>query len=510
MRLDTASPEREAFAKVFDVCVIGAGPAGISLARRLAANGLEVALMEGGDVDWTPESQEIYAGEITGLPYHDLDMARLRFFGGTSGHWNGFSREIDAGDFAPNPLNGAGDGWPIAKADLDPYAGEAATILDLGPPTPARLSGLAYPGFTETRFRRSAPTRFGEKYLEEITAEPRIALGLNASLVDLRLDPGLGRVSHAVFRSLAPDDPGFSVAARFFALCCGGIENPRLLLNFDSQMPGGIGNANDQVGRYWCDHPGVHLGEALFDGPPGLQDDSFFISTPEFRARAGVLGMNLRFHAREARSLSFFREAARSLECNLPFAKALATEVLGQKEVRCDLGGLGDWRRSLTPERYPWARVTTNSEPALNPESRVTLGAARDRLGLRRARLHWDLLPIDYRTLRETTLAMGRALAEAGLGRVRVYDWLLADDPVLPGLDASLGEIGAFHHMCATRMSADPRHGVVDGDCRVHGIANLYVGGSSVFATATCVNPTYSIVQLALRLGDHVTGLARA
>ena len=306
-----------------------------------------------------------------------------------------------------------------------------------------------------------------------------------------------------MFRSYAPEDPGFTVEAAHFCLCAGGIENARLLLNFDSQMPGGIGNAHDQVGRYFCDHPGVFLGEVLFAAPPGLPDDSFFISTPEFQAEHEVLGMNFRFHAREQRKMSFFIEAARSLECNLPFALEVAA-MLGQKRPRCDLGGLADWRRSLTPERYPWARLTTNSEQALNPESRVTLGAARDPLGLRRTRLHWELLPLDYRTLKVSTLAMGQALAEAGIGRLRVYDWLLAEDPVLPGLDDKLGEIGAYHHMCATRMSADPRNGVVDADCRVHGLANLYIGGSSLFATAGFVNPTYPIVQLALRLGDHL------
>jgi choline dehydrogenase-like flavoprotein len=517
MRFDTATPEREAFARTFDVCVIGSGPAGITLARRLAARGLDVALMEGGDLYWSQESQDLYVGENTGLPYHDLDMARLRYFGGTSGHWNGACPDLDAASFRPNPLNGAGDGWPIAKADLDPYAAEAAGILDLGAPVPEVLD-LPEPidGLQEARWRRSAPTRFGEKYLDEITASDRIWLGLNANLVDLRLDSGLNRVTQAVFRSFAPEDPGFIVEAPFFALCTGGIENARLLLNFDSQMPGGIGNAHDQVGRHFCDHPGVFLGEVLFEGPtPGLPDDAFFVTLPEFRAENAILGMNMRFHLREQRTMSFFTEAARSLACNLPFALEVA-QMLGQKQPRCDLGGLADWRRSLTPEQHPWARLTTNSEQALNPDSRVTLGAERDPLGLRRARLHWELMPIDYRTLKVTTLAMGQALAETGIGRLRVYDWLLAEDPVLPTPDDKLGEIGAYHHMCTTRMSADPALGVVDADCRVHGVSNLFVGGSSVFATSSFVNPTYPIVQLALRLGDHVadqvalTGIAVA
>ena len=111
-------------------------------------------------------------------------------------------------------------------------------------------------------------------------------------------------------------------------------------------------------------------------------------------------------------------------------------------------------------------------------------------------------MPADFATMRAAVTAFGAFIAEAGIGRLRLRDWLLAERPVVPGLAED--EVGGFHHMCTTRMSADPRDGVVDADCRVYGLANLYLGGSSVFATTGHANPTYTLTQLALRLGDHL------
>ena len=125
MILDVETAERSVFDRDFDACVIGSGPAGITLARRLAARGLDVALMEGGDLEWSDKSQDVYAGESVGLAYPYLDTERLQVFGGTSGHWNGLCRAFEAADMAPRPQNPL-SGWPITRADLDPYAAEVA------------------------------------------------------------------------------------------------------------------------------------------------------------------------------------------------------------------------------------------------------------------------------------------------------------------------------------------------------------------------------------------------
>jgi choline dehydrogenase-like flavoprotein len=146
--------------------------------------------------------------------------------------------------------------------------------------------------------------------------------------------------------------------------------------------------------------------------------------------------------------------------------------------------------------------VRIASEQALNPDSRVALGPDRDPLGLRRATLDWRLSELDVHTMRTAVQALGTHLAEQGIGRVRFRDWLLAEPVAFPGTDSDI--VGGMHHMGTTRMADDPRRGVVDRDCRVHGLDNLFVGGSSVFGTPGHANPTYTIVQLALRLGDHL------
>jgi choline dehydrogenase-like flavoprotein len=501
---DAETPEgRAAFDRGFDVCVIGAGPAGITLARRLAARGLEVALMEAGGLYWSEESQDVAAGESVGLAYPDLDAARLRYLGGSSGHWNGLCRGFEAEDLRPRPQNPL-SGWPITRAELDPYQAEVAEILDLVPASddvPPADPAPPQDGFRQVWYWRSAPTRFGEKYLDELAGAERIALGMHANLVDLRLDDSLTRVSGAVFRGYAAGDPGFTVRAQRYCLCTGGLENPRLLLNFTSQMPAGIGNQHDLVGRFFCDHLRMDVGEVILGEVPAAEV-RYFTPAEAFLAEHRTLKIVLHLDYHRRRTLSLPKELARSTQCALPFTERLVAAVAGEA-LRCDRGGLEDYLASRDPDRHPWGRVVVNSEPALNPASRVTLSEARDAFGLGRIRLDWRTLEIDERTIRETTLAFASHLAERDVGRVRLYDSLLADRPILAA-GAEGQRLNGWHQMCTTRMSDDPKAGVVDRDCRVHGLANLYVGGSSVFATPGFQNPTYTIVQLALRLGDHL------
>jgi choline dehydrogenase-like flavoprotein len=508
MLIDAGTPERAAFDRDFDVCVIGAGPAGISLARRLAGHGLDVALMEAGGLEWSEESQAVAAGESVGLSFPPLDSARLRYLGGSSGHWNGLCRAFDAEDFLPRATN-PGSGWPIGRADLDPFAADVAEILDLEPiedggeGDPAEWAG---DGFRRIGYFRSAPTLFGEKYRDELAASERITLGLHANLVDLRLDDGLTTVTEARFRGYAPDDPGFAVRARHFCLCAGGIENARLLLNFTGQAPAGIGNGNDLVGRYFNDHPGAPppLGEIIYTAIPPVESQ-FFASTEEFVAENGVLPMLMRINYSRRRTLPLGKELARSLQCNVPFAARL-TEAVAGDALQCGMGGgIEDYWLSRDPDRYPWGRVVTNAEAALNPESRVTLADETDAFGMRRARVDWRTSEIDDRSFRDTTLAFAAWLAENDIGRMRIYDWVLSETPIATA-SSGRDSMSSYHHMCTTRMSDDPRAGVVDRDCRVHGMTNLSVGGSSVFASTGFSNPTYTIVQLALRLGDHLAG----
>lgn len=154
------------------------------------------------------------------------------------------------------------------------------------------------------------------------------------------------------------------------------------------------------------------------------------------------------------------------------------------------------------------ANFYTVAEQTLVRDSRVMLSEERDPLGMPRIRFDWRLGEADYRLLETAALERGAHYAEQGIGRVRLADRLVAEPPRPPGLDQG-SRVGGHPHMCTSRMSADPGEGVVDADCKVHGVSNLYVGGSSVFATGGYATPTYTIVQLALRLGDHLDGVLK-
>lgn len=502
---DLSAGGGDAFAAPADVCVVGAGPAGITVARRLAAKGTDVVLMEGGGLDISAESQALYEGEITGLEYFPLDVTRLRYFGGTSGHWSGWCREMPASDFDPRP----GDpwsGWPITKADLDPYQAEADAILDLPPAADYPYFEIAQAAlnYRGMHMRHSSPpARFGTKFLDEIAASERIRLGLNANLVDLRLDDA-GAVETAVFRPHDPGAPELAVSARLFVLCLGGLENPRALLNANSQRPAGLGNGHDLVGRFFAEHPHYVLGEVLLEEP--LEHVISVTPTPQMQAEHGILNYALVvLPLRLEEPLVLHKEIIRSVPCALDFTERLAEEVLG-RSLYCDGRGIGGYleqrRERAEILADPRSELLIRSEQALNFNSRVGLAEAHDRFGLRRIALDWQISEIDYVTMRTAATSFGAHLAEQDIGRLHIADWLLAEDPQVPPYPEE--ETGGHHHLCTTRMADDPRRGVADRNCRVHEVPNLYLGGSSTFATAGWVNPTYTIVQLALRLGDHL------
>lgn len=495
MIVDASTVDRSVFTQEVDVCVIGSGPAGITIARRLAVRGARVALMEAGGLELTAESQEIYEGAVTGQDYFPLDVTRLRYFGGTSNHWAGWCRALDPVDFAPKAFNPY-SGWPIDKLDVDPYRIEADAILDIPsasevPDLPMAQGGYDFKRF---QFRWSPPTVFAEKYRADIEASENIRLVLNANLLDLRLAPGLGAVDAAVFRSFGPVDAGFEVRARHFCLCTGGIENARLLLNFRGQVPEGIGNGNDLVGRFFCEHPHFVLADVLLPGEP-LDEMSFYAPSEQFVMENQVLNFGLRFEPGPWPPTRIASLARRPSE--LPFMLRLVQQLRAGDNV--------ELRRAVDAVHMPLvatARLRIAQEQALNPQSRVHLAPDKDRFGLARAALDWRLSELDVRTMRGAGEAFGGYLASAGIGRARMREWLMKEPAEIPGI--SEDEVGGKHHMCTTRMADNPRHGVVDAQCGVHGLTNLHIGGSSVFATPGHANPTYTIVQLALRLGDHL------
>lgn len=482
-----------------DVCIVGAGAAGIALARELRGQSFRVCLLESGNLEFDQETQSLYEGETVGLPILPLTLSRLRYFGGSTNHWAGWCQPLDATDFEARDWI-PHSGWPFSRSRLVPFYERAQVVLQIGPfayDAEAWNTEHASPlPFTGGRVitqivQFSPPTRFGQVYRSEIANATNITTYLNANAIEVETTEDARSATRLRVACL----PGnrFWVSANLFILATGGIENPRLLLSSNKVQSRGLGNQNDLVGRFFMDHAGLVSGAILLSDPtfsPALYVNKVrgFHRSPAPAVEQSVMG-----------ELMLSPEVVRAERLANYSAVLHSTSRLESAKEEGFLRALYNVIKSLNRRVFrPALELRNIIEPIPNPDSRVTLRPERDRLGQNRVRLDWRLSAGDERTIRRSQEIIGRELGRAGLGRLRVG--LDREDD---GWTASL-EPGLAHHMGTTRMHTDPRRGVVDQNCRVHGMTNLFIAGSSVFPTYGVVPPTLTIVALALRLADHV------
>ncbi len=513
-----------------DICIVGAGPAGITLALEFDAQPFRVVVLEGGAFRYDRAGQALYKGENAGLHYEDLHYARSRFFGGSSNCWAGFCRPLDAHDFEAREWM-PNSGWPISRADLEPHYRRAHELLELGPVNydpsawetwidraDAKLIPFEDQRAINVIAQVSPPTRFGRRYRDDIARSQNVTTYLDASVVEIETPDNGALVTSVRARSLADHD--FRVVAHTYILAAGGIETPRLLLASNRFQPAGVGNQNDVVGRYFMDHPRLRSGEIVFRDPQnnsriydmhstfirkmtgrGVKVSGFFGLTPEVQ-RAERIG-----NTRCCVKSSYVGDSRQTNLAALTLFRAIS-----ERRSLLDRSGT-DLLRMAThfPHVFilafglklnlPFLRrgftLETVVEPTPLPDSRVTLTTARDALGVPRVKVDWRLGELEKRTIRRTQEILGEELAAIGGGEVLVKA-PRDGDPWPDTLD------GCWHHMGTARMHADPRKGVVDSNCRVHGMGNLFIAGSAVFPTCGSDTPTINIVALALRLADHI------
>lgn len=498
--------------KTFDVCICGSGPAGMTLAIKLSKR-FKVCLLEAGGYDFREESQSLYKGDITGEGYADLDQIRFRLLGGSSIAWGGTCRPLDNYDFNSRDLVKF-SGWPIQRGDIDPYLAEARDILNVNHENQETISDKkndwlpVFGGYKKIKYWESSPrTNFGVKYRKFIENNENISCFLNANVTDITLQDGLHAVKH--FEVTDYRDRKFTVDARKFVVAAGGIENPRILLNARSQINTGIGNKNGLVGRFFSEHPHHQLGEFILEDKvrtafmkelqtPGTTMRSksrYFSPSVQYMEQNRVLNHSLELHPSTTSfdpsvNDGFFKNRLRSLVCSSDYLRDIA-ETVKDGAVTCAKNVDG------------YVNISAEQEP--NFESQVRLSDKKDRFGLQRADLFWYHSELDRRTVKEAALFAAKNLAVTRTGRVRLEQWITEEDFRLPGpQDKTASIVYGPHHMCSTRMCENPKTGVVDKNCKVFSNDNLYIAGSSVFSSGGFANPTFTIVQLALRLADHL------
>ncbi len=461
----------------FDVCIAGAGVAGLTIALQLAERGRRVAVIEAGGRDQSQRSQDFYRGENAGTENLPLDQTRLRMLGGSSNHWGGWCRPLDPYDFSRSDLTGSG--WPISAADLDPYLQKAAAVLGVNVARGVDLPISGSDGNLQTArmLFSQPPVHLGDRFYDAMAGAPNLSVFLNAAAASPKIDSSSPRVT--ALTVLSPRGvPAFACHAEFFVLALGTVENVRMLQLWNRDNADKFANPA-MLGRFYMQHLHQELGQFVefqsagqAEAPPeDSLPETFLASTESFLRERGV---------------GAFRLYSTTMSCE-PLVDELSQVATAATCASIRAGG----------------RLLVTCEQIANDASRITLGVETDAFDQPRPRLDWQTTVRDGDTLRVAAMEFGRYLVRAGIGRLKINPVVLAGTTPLAGwttLPSAPGAAG--HQMGGLRMSRTAADGVTDRDCRLWGIDNLYVGGSGVFRSCGHANPTLTLTQLALRLAD--------
>ena len=515
-----------------EVCVVGAGAAGVALARDLMNTGRDVCLLEAGGMDYDEPTQSLSKGNNIGMEYYDLDHSRLRFFGGTTNIWGGRNVPLDPIDFEKREWV-PHSGWPITLDDLQPYYRIAHDSLELGEFEyetglweKLQLNSIDFdPKEITHRFWRfdDFAERFNSTRSDDLVKAQNVRIVLHANTVKLQASGNASGITRLDAKTL--QGRKLQVNARHYVLACGAIENARLLLMSNDIEANGIGNRHDQVGRYFMEHPHGRIAHIETRDPAAfwaLYRKRFpamdvpvapaLVLPPSLQRELGVLNSAATFKIQRDPN----RGEAVSNRVYMNLKHGLSPNKSGRLLWHAWRGWL-NWLqrhismhllRSVVKVNRMGLYVMARAEQAPNPDSRVCLSTEKDALGCPRADLDWQLSALDKETMLQFGKTLQREFDRLGLGKVTTSEWLEDGQPDWP-VDPTVGNhpIGGYHHMGTTRMSTSARDGVVDSNCTVHGYDNLHIAGSSVFTTGGWANPTLTLLALTHRLGVHLNGL---
>jgi choline dehydrogenase-like flavoprotein len=526
------------------VCIVGAGPAGLTIAREFANQNVQVYLVESGGIEFDEDTQSLSDATVIGDPYPVVRETRLRRLGGTPHLWEGQSGyqkygwrclpldEIDfeQRDWVPH------SGWSIKKADLDPFYERAQVVCQIGPYEydvkswqDRRAKPLVFKSDRVTTGMSQYGVRdpFTTEYPNAIRQSPNITTLLHANVVEIELDESAQKVTRLRIATLQGQE--FWLEATLFILATGGLENARLLLASNRQQSAGVGNQHDVVGRYFMDRPILSC-TLIPDNPKVFEQTNLYDIYPTSRGPVMAYVKLSETVLRQEHLLNngaqlFPRPLPHQREATLAFRNLLRAlrhgksaqdrmkllKVMGQggnylaaatfwSAVRSiPAFKRGDWSYlPLEKRRFSLFEIFYQLEVTPNPNNRVTLSTDRDRLGQPKTELHWRVNEIDIQNAIRIQQIWAEEFEKAGIGKLQVTEnWA----------EQKFEKTAMHHHLGTTRMHHDPKQGVVDANCKVHGLSNLFMAGGSVFPTSGYANPTLTMIALSLRLADHIKTL---
>lgn len=523
-----------------DVCIVGSGPAGLTLARELRGQSFRVMLVEGGEFRARRKLKKLNEGETIGDNYPNPRWGRARQFGGTANRWLvDIGAQQQGARYAPlDPIDFEKrdwtpySGWPITRADLDPYYERAHVHCHLGP-YKYDLETWTRPGMTALNFPSGNVVtnmfQFGAKdvwtrhHQDVVHRSGNITTLVNATAIEVETDEGGENVTGV--RVINEGKEEFHVRAKVVILAVGCIETSRLLLLSRRTHSKGLGNQNDLVGRFFMDHPQAYLSvikpkdRRVFDtsgiydlrpqGEYAVMAKLVFSEETLRRERLQNICFALfprRDHFMSEAFQSFFTVALDVVHASRPRNLGLHTKnmITGFPH----LAQIGLWWLQGTAH-YPylskggWSELKNKSElftmfemfslieQVPDPSNRITLGQQQDFFGIPKVQIHWRFTNQDRENVQRMRAFFRKEVEASGLGSVEYHPELFTSP-------------SSVHPIGGARMSNDPGQGVVDADMKVHGVNNLFLASSAVFPTGGYANPTLTVVALACRLADHV------
>lgn len=531
-----------------EVCIVGAGPAGIALALALADAGRHALVLEAGRWRNDAQAQRLYAGELANGLHSPPDRYRMRGLGGSSTRWGGRCMPLDPIDFEERDWV-PDSGWPIEAQELQAhyaaaniwaeagaFAYDAREVFASSPPLIAGFHSALVDTHSLERF--SCPTDFGRRYGPRLRASRQVQVLQGAVCTGLALHRS-GQALEGLRVTSLDGTRRFQVRARAIVLATGALETARLLLASRDVDPRGVGNDNDQVGRRYMCHIAANVGVLELEGRPGDICHGYEVSpegvycrrrltlSPDAQREHRLLNAVARLHfprvtdpSHGSGVLSALVLARRFI--SYEYGRRLHGEALTARRLLAHVGNVARDRsdtlafarhwlvhRTWAARKYPSVilpnrtnrfSLEVQGEQVPHPDSRVMLAEGADSLdalGMPKLRIDWRYQPQDIDSLARTLGLIASELARRGAGRLTIDAHRLEEDFL---------RYGAYggHHLGTARMGTDPRRSVVDPQGRVHGLANLFITGGAVFPTCGQANPTLTILALALRLAGHL------
>lgn len=498
-----------------DLCIVGSGPAGLTVAGEFANTKVRVLVLESGGLQEEASTDSLNEIESVGAPRElaGIVAVRNRVFGGTSQSWAGRCTPLDDIDFKVRPWV-PHSGWPFARSELAPYFDRTAPYLGIAPQgydgmlwhrpgEPELDTSLVRPYFwqhSQDATSPSKPMRFGPRFAR-MTA-PNIQVLHHATVRRINLSEAGTRQESILVGCL--EGKTATVRPKVLVLCAGGIETVRLLLCSNNIMPTGVGNAHDLVGRFFMDHPRCDVGEFDIHSAARILDRLG-------RRPSYIHGVALGTAAQEKMELL---NCAAWLDCRmakddpLTAAKRLLTGH-GRRLVPDALNvvshpgmilrGLRDRTRgAAVTHKYSQLPFRCDVEQQPDPESRIRLANRADALGMNLPQIDWRISDREKASIATLGKLIVEQFSRIGFPVPRLADWITS------GRHDEAKFIDTGHPTGGTRMAEDSHEGVVDANSQIHGVEGVFIAGSSVFPTGGHANPTQTIVALSIRLAERL------